>query len=107
MHQQFAGGQNPQAEQRLIKQVQEQLSSQSLNEINNQAAETEQPSVTIVLRDRRRLRWWLVQVLALAQALLEGGRLVREVGPGRRPLERYEFESAEQRDCRHSNGWLL
>jgi hypothetical protein len=30
--------------------------------------------------------------LWLLEAMFEGGRLVREIGPGMRPEERYEFE---------------
>ncbi len=52
------------------------------------------PEVEIVLPKReeiippwrKRLRWWLSE-------WLREPRLIREVGPHSRPLERYEFES--------------
>ena len=37
-------------------------------------------------------RWagrWLIFVF---EAMFDGGRMIREVGPGHRPLERHEFE---------------
>ena len=50
-----------------------------------------------------RHRWWRAVgrvLIFVFEAMFEGGRIVREVGPGLKPLERHEFE----RDYRGEQG---
>lgn len=51
------------------------------------------------VENARRERWWRSgrRAVALVAGVFDGGRMVREVGPGQRPLERYEFESPDWR----------
>jgi hypothetical protein len=44
------------------------------------------PQEEVIPPWRKRLRWWLIE-------LLSPPRIVRLVGPNSRPLERHEFES--------------
>jgi hypothetical protein len=49
------------------------------------------PKEEIVPPWRKRLRWWLAE-------LLSPPRIVRLVGPNSRPLERHEFESPRRHE---------
>ena len=43
-------------------------------------------------RMRLGVRWIGRVLIFIFEAMFDGGRMIREVGPGLRPLERHEFE---------------